>query len=224
MKLNILFENDNFIAINKDVNISVHKGTNSIINVIDIFKQNVKYKRTFLKLAHRLDKNTSGCLIIAKNKIFLKSFQLLLFKRNISKEYHTIVAGKTKKNFSIQTKQMLLNKYNNKIKNNTNITLSICSTIKHYNDKYSLIKIKLITGKLHQIRIHLTHIGHPIVCDQKYGNFTINKPFIDRKINMMFLHAKSIIFFCDVTKKQFDIHAKYNYSVKKLINYIKTNK
>jgi len=224
MKLNILFENDNFIAINKDINISVHKGTNSIINVIDIFKQTVKYKKTFLKLAHRLDKSTSGCLIIAKNKNFLKSFQLLLFKRDINKEYHTIVAGKTKKEFSIQTKQTLLNKYNNKIKNNDTITLSVCNTIKHYNDKYSLIKIKLITGKLHQIRIHLTHIGHPIVCDQKYGNCTINKQFIDRKINSMFLHAKSINFFCYVSKKQFDIHAKYNCSVKKLIKYIKTNR
>jgi len=105
--------------------------------------------------------------------------------------------------------------YNKKIKKNLKQTINQYQLIKKYS-KHSLIKIYLITGKKHQIRIHLTHIGHPIMYDQKYGNKLINE-----KNSNILLHSKSIKFKCPISKKKLHIKAQYHTNFKIFIRQLK---
>lgn len=200
---------------------SVHAGTKTKTNLINILKNLHEYQNSYLELAHRLDKDTSGCIIIAKKKDFLTQFQTLLIKKKITKEYHALVKGRTMTTFDTLINQTTLNNYNKKIKKNNTITETHYETIKQYKHDYSLIKIFPITGKLHQIRIHLTHIGHPIAHDIKYGNKSFNEDASKKQLNRLFLHAKSIKFTCPISKKDFYIKANYELKLKNIIKEIK---
>lgn len=209
------------MALNKPSNLSVHAGTKTKTNLIRTLKSLNHYKNSYLELAHRLDKDTSGCIIIAKNKNFLINFQKLLLKKLVKKEYHALVKGNTTTTFNTQLDQNILNNYNKKIKKNKKITETYYKTIKQYKKAYSLIKIFPKTGKLHQIRIHLAHIGHPIAQDIKYGNKNFNEETYKLQLKRLFLHAKSINFTCPITNKIFNIKAKYEITLKNIIKEIK---
>lgn len=216
----ILFENRHFIVINKPQNVSVHKGTGVTNGLIDLINNNLPHCENKLKLAHRLDKGTTGCILLAKNITFLNKFHYMLRHKMVTKEYHAIVCGRPKEKFNIITEQKILNKYNKKIKNTMAVVETQCETIEYYKN-YSLIKILLVTGKLHQIRIHLSAIGYPVICDTRYGNLTINKNLNTFGISNIFLHSNSILFTCPLTFKIFFIEANYNNNFKKTINFFK---
>ncbi len=203
---NIITENKNFLAIDKPPNLPTHGGSNIKEDLITTLRNINRYKNKYIELCHRLDKETSGCIIIAKNKKFLKKFQELLLKKKIKKEYHTLVEGNTKAAFKIKITQKILNFYNRKIKKKNKQTETYCKIIK-FKKKQSLIKVFPKTGKTHQIRIHLAHIGYPIVFDKKYGKKLSNK--INNK-KKMFLHSKSIKFKCPISKIKFYIKTHYN--------------
>lgn len=186
-------------------------------NLIDSIK-NKKYD--YIELCHRLDKGTSGCLILAKNQEFLKQFNKLNAEKKLIKEYHAIVKGTFKEKITLQTKNTL-KKYNNKINDTNKLSKTTIELIKKYIN-CSLIKIRPYTGRLHQIRIHLTHIGHPILLDTKYGNRTFNKnmkPFLNR----IFLHANCIKFKCPITNKYFKIQTCYDNFLQNFIKNIEAN-
>ncbi|MDP2763056.1 MAG: RluA family pseudouridine synthase [Enterobacteriaceae bacterium] len=215
----MLFENENFVVINKPSNLAVHGGTKINSNIIDILRNSDNYKDSFIELVHRIDKDTSGCLLLAKNKKFLTKMHDLLKKGKIIKEYHIIVSGKTKKKFKINLKQEILNNYNKKIKKTETITTTYCETIKNY-DTFSFIKAFPKTGKMHQLRIHLAHIGNPIACDNKYGNVLLNKNFKLFGISRLFLHSASIKFKCPITNESFNIKAPYDNNMTMILNKI----
>lgn len=191
----------------------MHNGTKSEINIIDLMK-NKKYD--YIELCHRLDKNTSGCVILAKNNLFLKKFNKLIANNNVKKEYHAIIKGHLNTlELKIKTENKL-NLYNKKINDKNKESITIIKTLNFYK-KSSLIKIYPKTGRLHQIRIHLAHIGYPIANDEKYGNKTFNNEIKKYGISRMILHAKSISFICPITKKYFKIESNYDYKIQKLI-------
>ncbi len=195
----------------------MHNGTKSEENIIDIIK-NKKYD--YIELCHRLDKNTSGCIILAKNISFLKKFNKLMTEHKVIKEYHAIIKGKINASkIKIKTENKL-NLYNKKINDKNKESTTIIETIEYYK-KSSLIKIFPKTGRLHQIRIHLAHIGYPIANDDKYGNKTFNNEFKKYGISRMMLHAKSISFVCPMTQNFFKIKSNYDYKMKKLIKNLK---
>ncbi len=138
-----------------------------------------------------------------------------MIEKKIKKEYYAVVKG-TIANTSILTKN-ILKKYNKKINDTEKISETNINPIKTYHN-LSLIQIIPLTGRLHQIRIHLTHIGHPIINDKKYGNKTFNTEMKKYKLNKMFLHARSIKFKCPITGKFFNIQADYDNNVKNFIN------
>ncbi|HIH2762988.1 MAG TPA: RluA family pseudouridine synthase [Candidatus Azoamicus sp.] len=210
-------ETENFIALNKPFGIAVHSGTKSEKNIISLIK-NKEYE--YIELCHRLDKNTSGCMILAKNKDFLSKFNKLISEKKIIKEYHAIIKGSLDKNaITIKTKNKL-NLYNSKINDEDKYSESIIKNITIYKNA-SLIKITPITGRLHQIRIHLTHIGYPIANDEKYGNKTFNNEIKKYGISRMILHSKTIKFTCPITQKKITIHSEYDCEIKKLIKNLK---
>ena len=181
---NILFENDNYIVINKKSGIAVHGGTKNIIGLIDIIRE--KYGKN-IDLCHRIDKNTTGCLVFGKNKEAVKFFNNLLIDNNVKKTYQAVLKGKLKKN-------IIINKpiYKNSAIKSKN-SISKFKIIEHLNNA-TLVEVQIYTGRSHQIRIHAASINHPIIFDNRYGDKDFNKS-VDKNIRKKIaLHSKSISF------------------------------
>ena len=160
----VIEDNENFIIINKPSGIAVQAGTKSFKNIIDTIKNTKYFENSKPYIVHRIDKETSGLLIIAKNRQYAQLFTSLFRIRKIHKTYLALVYGKV--NNSIKTMKDELTYYENKKK----ITQKAISNIKiiKSNDELSYIELNPITGRKHQLRKQLLNIGNPIIGDDKY--------------------------------------------------------
>ena len=196
----VIEDNSNFIVINKPTGIPVQSGTKSFKNIIDILKNTKYFESSKPFIVHRLDKETSGILIIAKNRKFAQLFTSLFRIRKIHKTYLALVYGKVDK--SINTMRDDLTYY----ENNKRISQKAISNLKiiKSNEAYSYLELNPITGRKHQLRKQLLNIENPIVGDDKY--FLNDRKRIKTK-NLM-LHAYKIKFMINNVKYNFK--AKYN--------------
>ncbi|MDQ7005295.1 MAG: RluA family pseudouridine synthase [Ghiorsea sp.] len=196
----ILLEDSRFIFLNKPAGLAVHGvilddlGVESL-GVIEQLRKS-RPSAPYLELAHRLDKATSGVLVIAKRKSALRSFQKQQESRGVDKHYAALVKGlwqgrHKKVDAPLLKKVDVAGKWTvmlDKIKGKR--AVSYFSPVQLLDDS-SLLNIKIITGRTHQIRVHAASIGFPIVGDDKYGNVAFNQK---KKANRLMLHAQSIKF------------------------------
>ena len=192
----IIFDDDDFIVINKPEGISVHGGSGQKFSLIDGVRS--IYSSNNIDLCHRLDKETSGCIVLSKNKLFLKHFNSLLRTKKITKTYLAIICGKLKKSITVTDKLIARRRNNIKtslVDDSGKEALSIFSPIKTYKN-YTLVEIEILTGKLHQIRAHAESIKHPVLGDFKYGNINLFKEFyrLHPTFKRLALHSQSIAF------------------------------
>ena len=206
----VIEDNENFIVINKPSGIAVQAGTKSFKNIIDVIKNTKYFTNSKPYIVHRIDKETSGILIIAKNRKFAQLFTSLFRIRKIHKTYLALVYGKV--NNSVKTIRDELVYYENN-KRIIQKAISNLRTIKS-NADYSLLELNPITGRKHQLRKQLLNVGNPIIGDDKY--FLNNRKRIKTK-NLM-LHAYKIKFMINNVKYNFK--AKYNESFE---NFLKKN-
>ncbi|MCZ6803888.1 MAG: RluA family pseudouridine synthase [Proteobacteria bacterium] len=200
----VIFEDDGLIIINKPAGIVVHSGSGQAHGVIEAFRA-IGGEYESLELVHRLDKDTSGCLILAKNSSALRQLHTAIKNEEITKSYCALLAGRLNK------KKLTVN---NPLRKNTvrsgerivtvdksgKSAVTIFSRERTFNSA-SLVNIELITGRTHQIRVHSASIGHSVIGDLKYGDRTINREFRKRGLKRMFLHAKSLKFKSPATRK-----------------------
>ncbi len=204
----IIFEDEGILIINKPAGIVVHSGSGQDYGVIEAFREiNEAYKK--LELVHRLDKDTSGCLILAKNIKILRELHNIINKNEIKKSYTALLAGRLEKKKIIVNSSLSKNPENEKI-----ITVKeggkAAETIiycENPSDKASLVNIELITGRTHQIRVHSASIGHPVLGDSKYGDRKVNREFKKQGLKRMFLHARKLSFISPVTQEKLTIKA-----------------
>ena len=182
----IIHDNTDYIVINKPRGIAVQSGTNNLKNIIDIFKKTQYFDYTKPYIVHRLDKETSGVFLIAKNKQAAQFFTSLFRIRKIHKTYLAIVKGSFPKNIKKMEDFLEYFEDNKKIKLKAITFLKVLKT----NSKYSLLELNPKTGRKHQLRKQLYMRGHPIIGDQKYY-LNKNKYFKDQH---MLLHAYKIKF------------------------------
>ena len=196
----VIEDNENFIVINKPSGIPVQSGTKSFKNIIDIIKNTKYFKNSKPYIVHRLDKETSGILIIAKNRKYAQLFTSLFRIRKIHKTYLAIVYGKVDKSIKVMKDNLIYYENNKKIfqKAVTNIKI-----IK-WNEGYSYLELNPITGRKHQLRKQLLNIGCPIIGDDKY--FLNDRKRI--KIKNLMLHAYKLKFM--INNIQYNFKAKYN--------------
>ncbi len=194
IKLKIIYEDENIIIIDKPQGILVQTDGNDIGIDHYVFEHcNVPY----IMPCHRLDRNTSGLVIFAKNEIAESTMLKMIKNRLVRKFYHAHVFGTPKE------KNVVANAYLFKDAKKSNVIISDIpkkgyskittkySLVEKYNDGTSLLEVELITGKTHQIRAHLAHIGLPIIGDGKYGINSINQSF---KITKQELRAYKLHF------------------------------
>ncbi len=173
---NIIYEDNNILVINKPYNLPVQGGTGIKVSVDKILK-NLNTENTNLKLVHRLDRDTTGVLLIAKNfETANKLTKMFKTKEDIKKEYLLVVSGKINSNEGTISLP-LIKKYENNVekvyvdKNNGKEAITKYKVL-FYSTKYdvSVVQANILTGRTHQIRVHFKEIGHPILGDFKYSN------------------------------------------------------
>ena len=196
----VIEDNENFIVINKPTGIPVQSGTKSFKNIIDIIKNTKYFKNSKPFIVHRLDKETSGVLIIAKNRKYAQLFTSLFRIRKIHKTYLAIVYGKVEKSIKVMKDDLTYFENNKKIVQKAISNLKIIKS----NDGYSYLELNPITGRKHQLRKQLLKIGSPIIGDDKY--FLNDRKRI--KIKNLMLHAYKIKFM--INNIQYNFKAKYN--------------
>ena len=196
----VIENNENFIVINKPAGIPVQSGTRSFRNITDVLKNSKYFQDSKPYIVHRIDKETSGILIIAKNRKFAQLFTTLFRIRKIHKTYLALAYGKIHK--SVKSIRDELTYFENKKK----ITQKAISNIKiiKSNDELSYVELNPITGRKHQLRKQLLNLGNPIIGDDKY--FLTN--FKKIKTRNLMLHAYKIKFM--INNIQYNFKAKYN--------------
>ena len=196
----ILENNENFIVINKPSGLPVQSGSKSFKNLVDILKDTKYFENKKPFIVHRIDKETSGLLIVAKNRKFAQLFTSLFRLRKIHKTYVAITFGKILNSQKNLEDDLIYYDQNKKIIQKAISQLRVIKS----NDLFSYVELKPVTGRKHQLRKQLLNIGHPIVGDSKYymNNF---KKF---KINNLMLHAYKIKF--KINDVKYNFKAEYN--------------
>ena len=182
-----LENNENFVVINKPAGIAVQSGTKSKKNILDILRNTNEFDGFFPYTVHRIDKETSGILIVAKNRKYAQLFTSLFRIRKIHKTYLGIILGAFNENKGTLKDQLHYYEGNKKTK---------ALAITHYkvldsNNSYSLLNLNPETGRKHQLRKQLLLHGHPILGDSKYR---ITENYLNKKKNELMLHAYKIKF------------------------------
>ncbi len=203
----IIEDNENFIVINKPIGIPVQAGTKSFKNIIDILKNTKYFENSKPFIVHRLDKETSGVLIIAKNRKYAQLFTSLFRIRKIHKTYLALVYGRVNKTIKVMKDDLVYFENNKRILQKAISNLKIIKS----NEDYSYLELNPITGRKHQLRKQLLNIGCPIVGDDKY--FLNDRKRI--KVKNLMLHAYKIKFM--INNVQYNFKAKYNDSFEDFI-------
>lgn len=193
----IIYEDDNLLIINKPSGMSVHAGSTVRVGVVEALRH-LYPKLPNLELAHRLDSETSGCLVLAKKKKILREIHQLLREGKVNKIYWALTQGKWTRSQRI-VDVSLHKEYRDGGKHVVEVNPHGKTALTEFRplEKFvgaELMEVKLYTGRTHQIRVHAAHQGHPIAGDDRYGDVEFNKLARQKGLRRMFLHAYSIEF------------------------------
>lgn len=198
----ILYEDNEILVLNKPAGLAVHGGSGLNYGVIEALRI-IRPKQKTLELAHRLDRDTSGCLLIAKKRSALKFLHEQLIKGQVEKKYLALVKGDwqagdiidaplIKNQLSSGERIVRVGKAGKAsttefrvLERFSSAASSLCAT---------LMEVKLITGRTHQIRVHCQYAGHPVAGDQKYGDDDFNRLLKGQGLTRLFLHASRVSF------------------------------
>ncbi|PIZ04041.1 MAG: 23S rRNA pseudouridine(955/2504/2580) synthase [Gammaproteobacteria bacterium CG_4_10_14_0_8_um_filter_38_16] len=207
LKESVIFENNDFIVLNKPAGLAVHGGSEVACGLIEAFRY-IRPDIKDLSLVHRLDRDTSGCLLLAKNRTTLLAFQALQKTQAIQKNYLLLVKG----HWSLGKKRIKLALTKNKLQDGERMVIAddegkpseTWFEPVNYFDETTLLRATLVTGRTHQIRVHVAHVGYPIVGDVKYGDRDFNRQFIKQyRSKRLFLHAEKLVFSLPTSKKPY---------------------
>lgn len=210
----ILFEDEALIVLNKPSGMAVHSGSGIAVGIIEAMRA-LRGEKQYLDLAHRLDRETSGCLVIAKKASVLKhlneQFSQSSGNKRLKKEYLCLLEGFWRG--GARRVQKALDVNNRKggerhvlVSKNGSDALSIFTPLS-VNKKASLLKVDLITGRTHQVRVHALSEGHPVLGDSKYGNVSTIELGKEFGLKRLFLHAHKFSFTHPLSKSKVAIQA-----------------
>lgn len=206
----VIFEDADLLVLNKPAGLAVHGGSNVRFGVIEMLRQ-ARPDAEMLELVHRLDRETSGCLVIAKSRLALN--QLHQHFRDddsgMQKIYRAIVMGRWQGGEQLVDQPLLKNSLRGgermvEINPQGKPARSLFTPLE-YGDQLSLLEVKLFTGRTHQIRVHAQSLGHPVAGDRKYGNNDFNQQLREAGFKRMYLHASQLTF--SLGQQHYDIHA-----------------
>ncbi len=202
-EFSVLFEDEHLLAIDKPAGVAVHGGSGVAFGVIEQLRR-ARPAAKFLELVHRLDKETSGVLLLAKKRSALTALQDQFRNRDTDKRYAALVIGAwpaNKKVIDVALHKTLDAQGERHVRPvaadhaDGRRSITLVKSVKSF-AAFTLLDVTLKTGRTHQIRVHLANEGHPIVGDPKYGDFALNRQMArgEHRFARMFLHARQLGF------------------------------
>jgi len=190
----ILYENDHILVIDKPAGLAVHAGSGVDYGVIDAMR--LLRPADDIELVHRLDRDTSGCLLLARHRQALLAMQVVLQDRSMGKKYNAVVKGcwpreLTEIRYALEKIHLSNGERRMRVDNGGKQALSRIRLLRS-GAMFSLIQVELVTGRTHQIRVHCQAEGHEIAGDAKYGDTEFNRAMRKRGIRRLMLHASSL--------------------------------
>ena len=190
----ILYENDHILVIDKPAGLAVHAGSGVDYGVIDAMR--LLRPADDIELVHRLDRDTSGCLLLARHRQALLAMQVVLQDRSMGKKYNAVVKGcwpreLTEIRYALEKIHLSNGERRMRVDSGGKQALSRIRLL-HSGALFSLIQVELVTGRTHQIRVHCQAEGHEIAGDDKYGDTEFNRAMRKRGIRRLMLHASSL--------------------------------
>ena len=194
----IVFEDEQLLVVDKPAGVAVHGGSGVSFGVIEQLRR-ARPQARFLELVHRLDKETSGLLMVAKKRSALTALQDQLRQRETGKSYLALVPGawpEKLKVIDVPLHKFLTGEGERRVRaaeaghEEAKRSITLVKVARRFRD-FTLLEVTIKTGRTHQIRVHLAHAGHAIVGDPKYGDFALNKAQArgPARFERMFLHA-----------------------------------
>ena len=210
LKSRILFEDDYLIVLNKPAGLAVHGGSGVSYGVIEALRSLYpEVKR--LELVHRLDRATSGCLILTKKAAALKVLHEHIRQDRIEKYFLALLKGQVSNSegqIDLALRKFITKSGERMVVVDAEGKRSVSQyKVQQVFKDTTLVEYKLLTGRTHQLRVHSTAIGHPICGDEKYGDVTFNNLIKRRGLKRMFLHARRLKFMHPVTNMVVDCNA-----------------
>jgi 23S rRNA pseudouridine955/2504/2580 synthase len=200
----ILYEDDELLALDKPAGIAVHGGSGVSCGVIEQLRRERPQARR-LELVHRLDRDTSGVLLLAKKRSALTALHAQLRAGQVQKFYAALVHGRwrnRRQNVSLALRKHVLKSGERRVSvDEAGMPAQTVFRLQRTWKDFSLLEAELKTGRTHQIRVHLAHLGFPIAGDDKYGDFALNRALGKAGLKRMFLHACRLVVTHPVTGK-----------------------
>jgi 23S rRNA pseudouridine955/2504/2580 synthase len=219
----ILFEDDQLLILNKPAGMAVHGGSGVSFGVIEAFR-NLRPEQRSLELVHRLDRDTSGCLMIAKKRSVLRILHAALREGMVEKRYLALLIG----HWSGGERNVQLPLEKNVLQNGER-RVRVAQAGKRAQTTFRplralrgsmLVEATIITGRTHQIRVHAAHLKHPVAGDDKYGDRQANRVFRGLGLKRMFLHAHSLGFEHPVSGEAVLVNAPLDDNLKAVLERI----
>jgi len=208
----VVYEDSHLLIINKPSGLAVHGGSGLSFGLIEMLRA-MRPNAPHLELIHRIDRDTSGCVMIAKSVVMLRGMHELFRNGNIKKIYHTLVKGYAAENFIVAEplKKFVLASGERLVRVHPEGQPSVTefTVLKRYNGA-TLLQAAPVTGRTHQIRVHAAQRGLPIVGDQKYGNKEYNQITKQLGLKRLFLHARQLSFVCPINNVPINVQAAYD--------------
>lgn len=202
----VILEDDDLIVLNKPAGLAVHGGSGLVFGVIEALRQARPYA-PMLELVHRLDRDTSGCLLIAKSRGALSALHAMLREGSVSKHYTTLLAhrwqGGARTVVAPLTRGASLG---GAVHAAGKQAKSLFKPLRRF-EQSSLMEVRIATGRMHQIRLHATHIGHPVAGDKKYGDPEFNRYARGCGLRRLFLHAARLSFQISTSSRKYTVEA-----------------
>jgi 23S rRNA pseudouridine955/2504/2580 synthase len=196
LKADVIHEDEVLLAINKPSGVAVHGGSGISHGIVELLRLERPGAR-FLELVHRLDRDTSGVLLLAKRRSALLALHRQLREGAVQKLYSVLVRGRwgdDKRSVKLPLHKYVLATGERRVAvTGDGMPAHTVFRLQRNWKGYSLLEAELKTGRTHQIRVHLAHLGFPIAGDDKYGDFALNKELARQGLKRMFLHARKIV-------------------------------
>ncbi|GAB6039437.1 23S rRNA pseudouridine(955/2504/2580) synthase RluC [Endothiovibrio diazotrophicus] len=191
----VIYEDKGLLVVDKPAGMAVHGGSGVSHGVIEALRAS-RPDAPFLELVHRLDRDTSGCLMIAKKRSMLRTLHELLRGDGVDKRYLALVAGRVKgevvdAQFSLRKNTLRGGERVVKVAPDGKPAHTRFRVVERYRGA-TLVEAELFTGRTHQIRVHAATLGHPLAGDPKYGDEAFNRYVAERGLKRLFLHARSL--------------------------------
>ena len=218
----VLYEDRDLLIVNKPTGVAVHGGSGISFGVIEGFRA-ARPELTELELVHRLDRDTSGCLVLAKRRAALRELHAMLRDREMDKHYLALVCGrwplgKKKVDVALQTENRRNGERFVRVHPSGQEALSVFTPQQHYAKHATLMEVQIGTGRTHQIRVHAAYCGHPVAGDDRYGSVECNDALKAFGLQRMFLHAHSLSFIRPGTSEPFSVSAPLDEALRHVLD------